>query len=82
MKDINNIYLEDCITFLMQDMDNESVDLIIADPPYNLKKNFGNKSDHWNDVESWLDWSKQWIDECTVIILKPSGSIFIYERLG
>lgn len=76
MKEINNIYLEDCITF-MQSMDNQSVDLIIADPPYNIKKNFGNKSDHWKDVESWLDWSKQWIDECTRI-LKPSGSIFIY----
>lgn len=76
MKEVNNIYLEDCITF-MQGMDNQSVDLIIADPPYNLKKNFGNKSDHWKDVESWLEWSKQWIDEC-VRVLNPSGSIFIY----
>lgn len=76
MRELNNIYLGDCISF-MQEMNNESVDLIIADPPYNLKKNFGNKSDHWEDVESWLDWSKQWIDECTRI-LKPSGSIFIY----
>lgn len=76
MKEVNNIYLEDCITF-MQGMDSQSVDLIIADPPYNLKKNFGNKSDHWKDVESWLEWSKQWIDEC-VRVLSPSGSIFIY----
>ncbi len=76
MKEINNIYLEDCITF-MQGMDSESVDLIIADPPYNLKKNFGNNSDHWKNVESWLEWSKQWIDEA-VRILKPTGSIFIY----
>jgi len=76
MKELNNIYLEDCISF-MQQMEAESVDLIIADPPYNLKKNFGNKSDHWEDVESWLDWSKQWIDEC-IRILKPTGSIFIY----
>jgi DNA modification methylase len=76
MKESNNIYLEDCITF-MKGVDNESVDLIIADPPYNLKKNFGNKSDHWKDVESWLAWSKKWIDEC-VRILKPSGSIFVY----
>ena len=76
MKKLNNIYLEDCVRF-MQQMEAESVDLIIADPPYNLKKNFGNKSDHWEDVESWLEWSKQWIDGC-IRILKPTGSIFIY----
>lgn len=76
MKGINNIYLKDCVTF-MQGMDDETVDLIIADPPYNLKKNFGNNSDHWENVENWLEWSKQWIDEA-VRILKPTGSIFIY----
>jgi len=76
MKELNNIYLDDCISF-MQQLNAESVDLIIADPPYNLKKNFGNKSDHWNDVESWLSWSKQWIDEC-IRILRPTGSVFIY----
>lgn len=66
----------DCINF-MQQMDAESVDLIIADPPYNLKKDFGNNSDNWISVESWFDWSKRWIDEC-VRILNPKGSIFIY----
>ncbi len=44
MKELNNIYLEDCISF-MKKIEAESVDLIIADPPYNLKKNFGNNSD-------------------------------------
>ena len=39
MKELNKIYLQDCITF-MQDLEAESVDLIIADPPYNLKKDF------------------------------------------
>lgn len=74
--ELNKIYLEDCTAF-MQKMGDESVDLILADPPYNLKKDFGNKSDQWENVESWLDWSKQWVDEC-IRILKPSGSIFIY----
>ncbi len=76
MKELNNIYLEDCTSF-MQKMESASVDLIIADPPYNLKKDFGNKSDHWQDVASWLEWSKRWIDE-SARILKPKGSIFIY----
>jgi site-specific DNA-methyltransferase (adenine-specific) len=76
MKELNKIYLQDCVSF-MQEMDNESVDLIIADPPYNLKKDFGNKSDTWDNVQDWLSWSKQWIDE-SVRILKPTGNIFIW----
>ena len=40
MKELNKIYLQDCVTF-MQELEFESVDLIIADPPYNLKKDFG-----------------------------------------
>jgi len=76
MKELNQIYKQDCIQF-MKDMEGESVDLIIADPPYNLNKNFGNNSDQWNSVDDWLKWSKKWIDE-SVRILKPSGSIFIY----
>jgi len=76
MKDLNKIYLEDCVSF-MQSIKKESVDLIIADPPYNLKKDFGNNSDHWTDVNSWFKWSKLWINE-SIRILKPNGSIFIY----
>lgn len=73
---LNKIYLQDCIDF-MQKMEAESVDLIIADPPYNLNKNFGNKSDSWPDIKDWIEWSKQWIDE-SIRILKPNGNIFIY----
>jgi DNA modification methylase len=61
----------------MKSLKKETVDLIIADPPYNLNKNFGNKSDQWDDVNSWLNWSKKWINE-SIRILKPTGSIFIY----
>ena len=76
MRPLNKIYLQDCITF-MREMEAESVDLIIADPPYNLKKDFGNKSDHWITVQEWLNWSKEWVDE-SIRILKPTGNIFIY----
>ncbi len=76
MKALNKIYLEDCIAF-MHEVETASIDLIVADPPYNLKKDFGNKSDCWENVEGWLEWSKLWIDEC-VRILKPTGNIFIY----
>lgn len=74
--ELNKIHIYDCVDFMAQ-VEDESVDLVIADPPYNLKKDFGNQSDHWKDVNSWLEWSKSWIDGC-IRILKSSGSIFIY----
>lgn len=76
MKELNKIYLQDCISFI-QELESETVDLIIADPPYNLNKNFGNRSDSWENVQDWVNWCKLWIDEC-VRVLKPTGSIFIY----
>ena len=74
MKELNKIYLQDCITFI-RELESESVDLIIADQPYNLKKDFGNKCDNWDNVQDWLNWSKEWIDE-SIRILKPSGKLF------
>lgn len=61
----------------MQKIKKGSIDLIIADPPYNLGKNFGNSSDKWKSIQDWILWSKKWID-VSVDRLKPTGSIFIY----
>ena len=69
----NKIYLGDCIELLEQLEDN-SVDLIIADPPYNLGKNFGPKSKIWHDLDTWYEWCCQWLDLC-IKKLKPTGSI-------
>ncbi|GAB1360289.1 site-specific DNA-methyltransferase [Porphyromonadaceae bacterium] len=74
--EINKIYFGDCIR-LMKKIKDESVDLIIADPPYNLNKDFGNNSDKWKEVEEWVKWSHKWID-VAIKKLKPTGSIFIY----
>ena len=53
-----------------------SVDLIIADPPYNLTKVFGNsvfKERDFNDYKKWLDgWLKK-----LPRILKETGSVYI-----
>ena len=73
---LNQIVHGNCIEVLSK-LEDESVDLIIADPPYNLSKDFGNKSDVWNSPLEWFEWSKEWIDVCCRI-LKPTGSIFIY----
>ena len=37
-----------------------SVDLIVADPPYNLGKRFGASHDRWPDEPSYLAWCAGW----------------------
>lgn len=74
--ELNKIYKGDCIE-IIKGFDDESFDLIIADPPYNINKDFGSSSRRWNKLNEWLDWSKEWIDTC-LPKLKPTGSIFIY----
>lgn len=72
---LNQIVLGDCIDG-MRALPDGSVDLIIADPPYNLDKDFG----VWKEREKrdiWLDWSKRWLNECNRL-LKDGGSIFVY----
>lgn len=72
---INKIHPIDCIVG-MKGLPEECADLVIADPPYNLSKNFG----HWNEKErraEWLPWSKKWLSEIKRI-LKPRGNIFVY----
>ena len=45
----------DCLD-VMKTMDDESVDCVVTDPPYNIGKNYGNDSDLQNasDYEEWL----------------------------
>lgn len=53
-----------------------SAQIIIADPPYNIGKDFGNDSDK-QSMEEYLKWTELWIKEC-LRILKPNGTMFIY----
>ena len=57
-------------------LDKESAQIIIADPPYNIGKDFGNMSDK-QTMETYLVWCEKWIAEC-LRILKPNGTMFIY----
>ncbi len=72
---INRIYVQDCIRG-MRDLPAECADLIVADPPYNLGKDFGAWKEN-AEASRWLPWSKEWIDECERL-LKPDGNIFVY----
>ena len=54
----------------------QKFDLLFADPPYNLTKNFGENSFRQISVEAYEDWLDSWLKEI-VRLLKPTASIYI-----
>jgi site-specific DNA-methyltransferase (adenine-specific) len=57
----------------LRSLESESVDLVFADPPYNIKKA------EWDTFESqqkYVAWSLEWIQQAARI-LKPTGTLYI-----
>jgi site-specific DNA-methyltransferase (adenine-specific) len=61
---------------ILPTIDSDIAQIIIADPPYNIGKDFGNNSDK-QSVSEYLEWCDKWIKDC-IRILKPNGTMFIY----
>lgn len=61
----------------MKGFKDESVDVVFADPPFNLDKKYGKYKDKIDD-DKYIEWSYKWISE-VVRITKPTGSIFIHN---
>lgn len=60
---------------VLKKMKEKSVQLIFADSPYNIGKDFGNNSDKWESVHAYIDWCKSWIDEC-MRVLSDNGTMY------
>ncbi len=54
-------------------LENDSVDLVFADPPYNIKKA---EWDTFESQESYIQWSLTWIKK-SARVLKNTGSLYI-----
>src|SRR5579875_3051454 len=61
---------------VMKTIADETVDLLVSDPPYNLGKDYGTSLDR-KDWLSYEEFTRAWLDEA-VRILKPSGSIYVF----
>ena len=74
---MNDIVIQsgDCLA-MMRNMDSESVDLIIADPPYNLGKNYGNNIDS-RQFDVYMKFTRDWTSECRRV-LKQTGTIYVF----
>ncbi len=70
--DHGKLYNADSIDFL-KTLEPSSVDLIFADPPYNIKKA---EWDSFSSQKEYVEWSLKWITESSRI-LKNTGSLYI-----
>src|ERR1035437_7680334 len=86
----NQLYLGDCVEIMTNEIEKESVNLIFADPPYNLSGNGlhwkGNKTggdwymvnEEWDRMSApeYLLFTRKWIGGA-FRVLKDGGSIYI-----
>ncbi len=70
-KTINNDIF-DVIDFLPEN----SVDLLVTDPPYNLTKKFNLKTFKASDIDEYQIWLEKWLEKLPRI-LKPNASIYV-----
>lgn len=68
---------QDCLEFL-KSLPDESVDLILTDPPYFIGYDGGKGWDcQWKSEQDYLDWCKSWSLECARV-LKPNRMMCVF----
>lgn len=67
----------DCLAVLPW-IKSEVVDTVFADPPFNLDKKYGAKSNDNLPEQKYVEWCKAWLDEC-IRVLRPGGSLYVYN---
>ena len=82
MIDVDKIYNIDCVEG-MKLMDEDTVDLIVTSPPYNIGVDY----DEYDDNKTWeeyYEWCETWLRECYRVLKKDGGRICIdhYLSLG
>lgn len=75
-KDGHIIHWGDAVATLREKIADESIDLIFADPPYSIGKNFAGFHDKWASETDYVKWCENWIELC-IAKLKCTGSLYI-----
>jgi len=75
-KEGHKIYWGDALQVLPGEISDASIDLIFADPPYNIGKDFNGRKDKWASDEEYHEWCYRWFDLCERK-LKPTGSLYL-----
>ncbi|WP_129633786.1 DNA-methyltransferase [Candidatus Oscillochloris fontis] len=75
--DHGQLFQGDCRA-LLQDLPDACIDMIFADPPFNLGKDYGKNISDSMRRDEYLAWSKEWLME-SVRVLKPGASLFVFN---
>jgi len=75
-KDGHTIIHGDTLSVLDNAVEDSSVNLIFADPPYNIGKQFSEFHDHWENEDVYIAWCKTWLELC-IRKLRPDGSLYL-----
>jgi len=95
---LNHIYKGDCIKILQRHIKNGEIDLIYADPPYNLSGKslnlinnktggpFYKMNEEWDtwDYDKYVKFAEEWLRE-SWRVLKQNGSLYVsctYHNIG
>ena len=71
---------KDCLEYLMSLEDN-SVDLVLTDPPYFIGFDGGKGWDsQWDSEAQYLSWCEKWTVEC-IRVLKPNRMLIVWGTL-
>jgi site-specific DNA-methyltransferase (adenine-specific) len=74
---LGTLHQGDCLEILSKENE-ETVDLVFADPPFNLSKDYGKGVNDNLADEHYLSWCASWIEEC-VRLLKQGGAFYIFN---
>lgn len=72
--EIGKIHQGNCVE-LMQQIDTGTIDLVFADPPFNIGYEYDEYHDRHED-EAYINWSREWMEEVHRI-LKPGGTFWL-----
>lgn len=72
----SRIFCGDCVGVLADRIPDSSVQLIFADPPYNIGKTFGEFKDKWPSDKDYAEWCYEWLNLC-LQKLAPNGSMYV-----
>ncbi|MBN2055897.1 site-specific DNA-methyltransferase [bacterium] len=95
---LDHIYTGDCLAILPEAIERGSIDLIYADPPYNLSGRklelrdnttggpFRKMNEQWDTFtgQAYLDFTRAWIQACQAV-LKENGGMYVscsYHNIG
>jgi len=74
---LGRLFKGDCLDVL-RNIENDSLDCVFADPPFNLKKQYDESTDDNMSDYEYMEWTRAWLDSCCEK-LKPGGSLFVYN---